>query len=58
MLFLFPFFLNLFVGEKECSNMYFAFRWLIVDFKREFNFVDLMILWEVTIEPATLHLFM
>ena len=34
-------------GEKDSSNLYFAFRWLLVDFKREFHFPDLMSLWEV-----------
>ena len=36
-----------FAGEKDSSNLYLSFRWLLVDFKREFQFSDLMILWEV-----------
>ncbi len=27
--------------------MYFCFRWLLVDFKREFPYEDIMRLWEV-----------
>lgn len=36
-----------YLKEKESGNLYFAFRWLLVDFKREFNFSDLMCIWEV-----------
>lgn len=34
--------------EHDSGNMYFCFRWLIINFKREFNFDDIMILWEVS----------
>jgi len=30
----------------DASNMYFAFRWLLIWFKREFTFQDTLILWE------------
>jgi hypothetical protein len=33
--------------HNECNNLYFCFRWLIVHFKREFNYQDIMRLWEV-----------
>ncbi|XP_019849999.1 PREDICTED: TBC1 domain family member 15-like [Amphimedon queenslandica] len=42
-----------YLGEKDSNNLYLSFRWLLVDFKREFQFSDLMILWEVF---WTLHL--
>ena len=33
--------------SHESSNMYFCFRWLLIMFKREFSFPDIMRLWEV-----------
>lgn len=35
------------VDANESSNMYFAFRWLLILFKREFVMDDVMRLWEV-----------
>ena len=36
-----------FADAHDSSNMYFAFRWLLIVFKREFSFTDIMRLWEV-----------
>lgn len=33
--------------ENNSSNMYFFFRWMLISFKREFSFDDVMHLWEV-----------
>eukprot|EP01137_Pigoraptor_chileana_P006778 Opistho-2@51467 len=33
--------------EHDSSNLYFCFRWLLIMFKREFPFGDVMRLWEV-----------
>lgn len=40
--------LELYDFLKDCgaSNMFFAFRWLLVNFKREFPYNDVMSLWE------------
>ena len=38
-----------YLQEKESSNMYFCFRWILILFKREFSFPDIMKLWEVCI---------
>ncbi|XP_072939281.1 TBC1 domain family member 15 isoform X2 [Epargyreus clarus] len=35
------------LAAKDSGNMYFCFRWLLVWFKREFSFRDIMRLWEV-----------
>ena len=35
------------VDENDSSNMYFAFRWILILFKREFSMTDIMRLWEV-----------
>ncbi|XP_015756746.1 PREDICTED: TBC1 domain family member 15-like [Acropora digitifera] len=32
--------------EHDSGNMYFCFRWLLITFKREFSFPDIMLLWE------------
>uniref|UniRef100_H2YWA9 TBC1 domain family member 15 n=1 Tax=Ciona savignyi TaxID=51511 RepID=H2YWA9_CIOSA len=34
--------------EKESSNLYFCFRWLLIRFKREFSFEDIQTLWETS----------
>nr|CAB3266828.1 TBC1 domain family member 15 [Phallusia mammillata] len=34
--------------DKESSNLYFCFRWLLIRFKREFSFEDVQTLWEVS----------
>ncbi|ESN93184.1 hypothetical protein HELRODRAFT_115787 [Helobdella robusta] len=36
-----------YLENHESLNMYFCFRWLLIVFKREFNFPDIMKLWEV-----------
>ncbi|CAF0925791.1 unnamed protein product [Rotaria sordida] len=33
--------------ENNANNMYFFFRWMLICFKREFSFDDVMYLWEV-----------
>jgi len=33
--------------EKDASNLYFCFRWLLIRFKREFTFENIQTLWEV-----------
>ncbi|XP_029048003.1 TBC1 domain family member 15 isoform X1 [Osmia bicornis bicornis] len=35
-----------YLNRHESGNMFFCFRWLLVLFKREFNAVDIMKLWE------------
>jgi len=44
-----------YLDSQESSNMYFCFRWLLILFKREFSFPDIMRLWEVvwTGRPCT-----
>lgn len=39
--------LSTYLDQHESGNLYFCFRWLIVLFKREFKFEDIMKLWEV-----------
>ncbi|KAK1126256.1 hypothetical protein K0M31_004888 [Melipona bicolor] len=36
-----------YLNNHDSGNMFFCFRWLLVLFKREFNAVDIMKLWEV-----------
>ncbi|XP_077867828.1 TBC1 domain family member 15-like [Saccoglossus kowalevskii] len=36
-----------YLDSKDSSNLYFCFRWLLIKFKREFSFSDIMRLWEV-----------
>uniref|UniRef100_A0A915KE63 Rab-GAP TBC domain-containing protein n=1 Tax=Romanomermis culicivorax TaxID=13658 RepID=A0A915KE63_ROMCU len=36
-----------YLETHESDNMYFCFRWILILFKREFNFMDIMRLWEV-----------
>ncbi|XP_063990184.1 TBC1 domain family member 15 isoform X1 [Diachasmimorpha longicaudata] len=36
-----------YLGKHESGNMFFCFRWLLVLFKREFNAIDIIKLWEV-----------
>jgi len=33
--------------QNECEKLFFCFRWLLIDFKREFSFTQIMSLWEV-----------
>ncbi|PRP87760.1 GTPase-activating protein gyp7-like [Planoprotostelium fungivorum] len=35
------------IRDRECLNMFFCFRWLLIHFKREFKFDEIMRLWEV-----------
>ncbi|XP_071942622.1 TBC1 domain family member 15-like [Antedon mediterranea] len=39
--------LFVYLEKKECSNMYFCFRWLLIRFKREFTFEDISLYWEL-----------
>jgi len=41
-----PAFYN-YLDAKESGNLYFCFRWMLIWFKREFNYSDTMNLWEV-----------
>jgi len=36
-----------YLDTKESGNLYFCFRWLLIWFKREFQYGDTMTLWEV-----------
>ena len=36
-----------YLESKESGNLFFCFRWLLIWFKREFNYSDTMRLWEV-----------
>ncbi|KAM4650686.1 TBC1 domain family member 17 isoform 1-T1 [Discoglossus pictus] len=36
-----------FLDSKESGNFSFCFRWLLIWFKREFSFQDILLLWEV-----------
>ncbi|UJR35734.1 hypothetical protein I4U23_028484 [Adineta vaga] len=36
-----------YLTDNNSSNMYFFFRWMLICFKREFSFDDVMHLWEV-----------
>jgi hypothetical protein len=33
--------------KNDCNNLFFCFRWLLVWFKREFEWEDVIQLWEV-----------
>ena len=41
------FFFFFFIEKHDSGNLYFCFRWLLICFKREFSFPDIMTLWEV-----------
>jgi len=41
-----PLFFN-YLDSKESGNLYFCFRWLLIWFKREFDYSDTMKIWEV-----------
>ena len=45
--FILLFFCPFFAESKECSNLYFCFRWLLIWFKREFTMDDICRVWEV-----------
>lgn len=36
-----------YLENHESGNLYFCFRWLLIHFKREFSFPDIMRIWEV-----------
>ncbi|KAL0967243.1 hypothetical protein UPYG_G00249720 [Umbra pygmaea] len=36
-----------YLGAQESGHLYFCFRWLLIRFKRELNFHDVLRLWEV-----------
>jgi len=36
-----------FLEKKDCLNFFFCFRWLLIHFKREFPFDEVLRLWEV-----------
>ncbi|EFN78563.1 TBC1 domain family member 15 [Harpegnathos saltator] len=36
-----------YLNRHDSGNMFFCFRWLLVLFKREFNAIDIMKLWEI-----------
>ena len=38
---------SLYLEKNESSNMYFCFRWILILFKREFAFPDIMRIWEI-----------
>jgi len=38
---------SLVAESKDCLNLFFCFRWLLVLFKREFSFETIQRLWEV-----------
>ncbi|XP_010241555.1 PREDICTED: TBC1 domain family member 17 isoform X2 [Nelumbo nucifera] len=33
--------------QKDCLNYFFCFRWVLIQFKREFEYEKIMLLWEV-----------
>lgn len=39
--------MHLILEGHESDHMYFVFRWILVNFKREFSFDNIMYLWEV-----------
>jgi len=36
-----------YLEEKDCLNMFFCFRWIIIIFKREFSFNTIQRMWEI-----------
>eukprot|EP01122_Echinamoeba_exundans_P008009 TRINITY_DN2576_c0_g1_i19.p1 TRINITY_DN2576_c0_g1~~TRINITY_DN2576_c0_g1_i19.p1 ORF type:complete len:639 (+),score=86.92 TRINITY_DN2576_c0_g1_i19:279-2195(+) len=35
-----------YLGRVSCLNMFFVYRWILINFKREFSCDDVMVLWE------------
>lgn len=35
-----------YLSQANCLNMFFVYRWILINFKREFNIDDVMVLWE------------
>jgi hypothetical protein len=49
--------LHAFLEARECLNYFFCFRWLLIHFKREFEFDQIPRLWEAMWAcPLTPHL--
>lgn len=46
-----------YLEKNDSLNMYFCFRWILILFKREFTFPDIMKLWEVCIERGLMKIF-
>jgi len=49
-----------YLEAKECSNLYFCFRWLLILYKREFPLTEVLRLWEALwsrVRGEHLHLF-
>ena len=38
---------SVYLEKNDSSNMYFCFRWILILFKREFQFPEIMRMWEV-----------
>jgi len=36
-----------YLRDRSCTNMFFCFRWVLIQFKREFPFDTIMTLWEM-----------
>ena len=41
------FVIKLCIVQHGAEDLFFCFRWLLVSFKREFNYEDVMRIWEV-----------
>ncbi|KAK6941686.1 Rab-GTPase-TBC domain [Dillenia turbinata] len=39
--------LHNYLKQNECLNYFFCFRWVLIQFKREFEYEKIMLLWEV-----------
>lgn len=39
--------LHNYLRQKDCLNYFFCFRWILIQFKREFEYEEIMRLWEV-----------
>ncbi|KXZ41575.1 hypothetical protein GPECTOR_384g191 [Gonium pectorale] len=38
--------LHAYLERRDCLSYYFAFRWLLISFKREFKYDEVLLLWE------------
>lgn len=51
--------LHAFLEAKDCLNYFFCFRWVLIHFKREFKFDEMLRLWEAYWScPLTKHLYL